>query len=126
MQGLGPATLGLVVGALLATVAIGLAIARLLGHGRNFGLLTGGAVAICGASAAMAIAAVLPRREHAARDVCSSELRWALLTAIAAVGMKTSIPDLLKVGGAAIWLLVLETLALAAFVLIGVECIARW
>jgi uncharacterized membrane protein YadS len=35
-------------------------LARLLGYRNRFGVLTGGAVAICGASAAMANAAVIP------------------------------------------------------------------
>ncbi len=40
----------------------------LLGRGLNFGLLTGGAVAICGASAALAIASLLPREKSLERD----------------------------------------------------------
>ena len=46
-----------------ATVLCGLATARLLGLERDLGLLVGGATAICGASAALAIASVLPQRE---------------------------------------------------------------
>jgi uncharacterized membrane protein YadS len=42
------------------TIGIGILLARLLGYRNRFGVLTGGAVAICGASAAMAIAAVMP------------------------------------------------------------------
>jgi len=51
-----------------ATIAFGIGLARLLGFKRSFGLLTGGAVGICGASAALAIAATLPphpRKEQA-------------------------------------------------------------
>lgn len=246
--GLGAATLALVLGGLLATIAFGLLAARAFGQSRAFGFLTGGAVAICGASAAMAIAAVLPRHETSERDLVftvvgvtvlstvamilypilaarlgldaqatgiffggtihdvaqvvgagfsvseetgefatlvklirvtalapvvlvaslliraqgvagtgrpplvpgfvlaflalaalnSAHLipaagieaanalsRWALLTAIAAVGMKTSIPGLLKVGGPAISLLCVETLFLAALVLGGVFLITN-
>ncbi len=47
--------------------------------------------------------------------------RWALLTSIAAVGMKTSIKDVAQVGGAAIALIVVETVFLAGFILIGLE-----
>lgn len=47
--------------------------------------------------------------------------RWALLTSIAAVGMKTSLKDVAQVGGAAIALIVVETLFLAGFILIGLQ-----
>lgn len=45
-----------------ATILFGLVLARLAGLTKSQGVLTGGAVAICGASAALAIAAVLPGR----------------------------------------------------------------
>jgi uncharacterized integral membrane protein (TIGR00698 family) len=61
---LGAGTLLLVVVAVMSTIGIGLLLGRLLGRSRAEGLLTGGAVAICGASAAMAISAVLPRSEE--------------------------------------------------------------
>ncbi|MFC7705068.1 YeiH family protein [Plastorhodobacter daqingensis] len=239
---LGPGLLALVIGGVALTIGFGLLVTRAFGQDRAFGFLTGGSVAICGASAALAIAAVLPRREGGERDLvfavvgvtvlstvamilypmlagalgldhratgvflgatihdvaqvvgagfsvseetgematmvklirvtmlapvvlmaalvlrargeasasrpplvpgfviaflvlaalnslhlvppwahetAASLSRWALLTAIAAVGMKTSIPRLLQVGGAAISLLVAETLFLAALVLAG-------
>jgi uncharacterized membrane protein YadS len=43
--------------------------------------------------------------------------RWALLVAIAAVGVKTSLPEVFKIGGRAIGLLVAETAFLAVLVL---------
>ncbi|MEM9813778.1 MAG: putative sulfate exporter family transporter, partial [Pseudomonadota bacterium] len=43
--------------------------------------------------------------------------RWALLSAIAAVGVKTSLKEVLKVGGPAIGLLLAETACIALFVL---------
>lgn len=46
--------------AITTTIAFGLIAARLIGLPRRFGGLTGGAVAICGASAAMAISAIMP------------------------------------------------------------------
>ncbi len=55
----------------------------------------------------------------ALREIASVISRWALLTAIAAVGMKTSIPRILQVGGPAIGLLVAQTLFLAVFILAG-------
>ena len=49
--------------AVAMTIAFGVLWSRLLGCGRDLGLLTGGAVGICGASAAMAISAALPDSE---------------------------------------------------------------
>jgi len=46
-----------------ATLLVTLGFARLLGLERDLGLLVGGATAICGASAALAIASVLPQRD---------------------------------------------------------------
>ncbi|MEM7269279.1 MAG: putative sulfate exporter family transporter [Pseudomonadota bacterium] len=54
----------IVVGSVLATIAFGMAVARTLGHGPRFAFLSAGAVAICGASAAIAISAILPRDER--------------------------------------------------------------
>lgn len=50
------------------TIAFGIALAKVLGFQKFFGILTGGAVAICGASAALALSAALhnhPRKEQA-------------------------------------------------------------
>lgn len=60
--GLGPMTLVAVVLILLATLATGVIVARALGLSPAFGALAGGAVAICGASAALAIATTLGER----------------------------------------------------------------
>ncbi|MWB78392.1 putative sulfate exporter family transporter [Pseudooceanicola sp. 216_PA32_1] len=55
-------------GGIVLTIGFGVLAVRLTGQNRRFGLLSGGAVAICGASAAMAIAAVLPRDARSERD----------------------------------------------------------
>jgi uncharacterized membrane protein YadS len=55
LLGLGAGTILLLLLAIAATVGFGLATARLLGRGWRLALLTSGAVAICGASAAMAL-----------------------------------------------------------------------
>ncbi|MET1414893.1 putative sulfate exporter family transporter [Roseibium sp. HPY-6] len=243
VQALGLPFLLLVILGVLATIGFSLLIGRFFGKDRLFSFLSGGAVAICGASAAMAIGSILPKRENAERDLAftvitvtvlstlamifypiltaslglsvdatsvflggtihdvaqvvgagfsisnetgdlstlvklirvtllaplvliaalilrsASEVgsarpplmplfvvaflilaainsfglipetakelagqvsRWALLAAIAAVGMKTSIPKLLEVGGPAIWMLVTQTVFLALFVLAGI------
>jgi uncharacterized integral membrane protein (TIGR00698 family) len=57
-----PTVLALAVG-VTATVLAGVAFAKMLGLERDLGMLAGGATAICGASAALAIASVLPQRE---------------------------------------------------------------
>jgi uncharacterized membrane protein YadS len=46
---------------------------------------------------------------------------WALLTAIAAVGMKTDLKNVLQVGNGPIVLIFAETLFLAALVLAGIS-----
>ncbi|MDZ7790169.1 MAG: putative sulfate exporter family transporter [Xanthomonadales bacterium] len=51
-----------------ATILLGRLVARRLGESEQMGLLTGGAVAICGASAAMAISSILPPSERRERD----------------------------------------------------------
>lgn len=70
-----------VVGMLALTLIGGVVFARILGRTTAFGLLTGGSVAICGASAAMAIAAVLPKKFLREEDV--------LLTVVGVTAMST-------------------------------------
>ncbi len=53
-----------VIAGVVTTTFIGIMLARRMGLGKNFGLLSGGAVAICGASAALAISAALPHYER--------------------------------------------------------------
>lgn len=58
---LGIATGVVIALALAGTIGFGLLLARRLGRPASQGLLTGGSVAICGASAALAISSVLPQ-----------------------------------------------------------------
>lgn len=58
---LGPVPILLAVVGVIVTIGAGLALAKALGFSARFGVLTGGAVGICGASAALAIASVLPK-----------------------------------------------------------------
>jgi uncharacterized integral membrane protein (TIGR00698 family) len=60
---LGWPTALIVVAGVLSTLGVGLLLARRFGMTRAQGVLSGGAVAICGASAALAISAVLPREK---------------------------------------------------------------
>ena len=66
---IGIASLALVVVIVAATIGSGILIARTLGLSRAFGALAGGAVAICGASAALAFATVLGDRRIAKSDL---------------------------------------------------------
>lgn len=61
MTALGVLPLVLAVCGVLLTMGIGIVMARVLGRNTSFGILSGGAVGICGASAALAISSVLPR-----------------------------------------------------------------
>lgn len=66
-----------VVIAIPLTIGLGLLIATHSGQGRRRGFLTGGAVAICGASAAMALASLLPNDERTRRDLALAVLAVA-------------------------------------------------
>ena len=59
---LGPVALLCVLAIVTATMGVGVLVGRRLGQGEAFGVLAGGAVAICGASAAMALATTLGER----------------------------------------------------------------
>lgn len=67
--------------ALGATVGLGVLLAKALGRTRDEGFLSGGAVAICGASAALAIASVLPQNP--------SNERFTLLTVVGVTVLST-------------------------------------
>lgn len=75
----------MVAGLIAATVATGLVAAHAFGRGWQFGLVTGGAVAICGASAALAIAAVMPAEERTERDVLFTVVAVTTLSTVAMV-----------------------------------------
>ena len=60
---LGPWPVATVIVGVVTTILFGFLLARRLGLSSMFGVLSGGAVAICGASAALAIASVLPRSD---------------------------------------------------------------
>jgi uncharacterized integral membrane protein (TIGR00698 family) len=57
---LGWEPVAMVVLAVALTIGVGIVLAKLMGFQMFFGLLTGGAVAICGASAALALSAAMP------------------------------------------------------------------
>jgi uncharacterized integral membrane protein (TIGR00698 family) len=67
--GLGVFNALLMVAVVAATIGFGVIAARVLRLAPRLGVLTGGATAICGASAAIAIATVLPQDERAEREL---------------------------------------------------------
>lgn len=74
-----------VIAAVALTIGFGVVAARLFGLSRQFGLLTAGAVAICGASAAMAISTVLPKGENHERDTVFTVVAVTTLSTIAMI-----------------------------------------
>jgi len=85
LRDLGPEVIAWVILGVFLTIGFGVLLARLLGRSTDFGLLTGGSVAICGASAAMAIAAVLPARENDDRDLTFTVLGVTVLSTVAMI-----------------------------------------
>ncbi|MBB3141304.1 YeiH family protein [Halomonas organivorans] len=81
--GIGP-VLTVVCGVML-TIAMGALLARLLGLDRDMGLLTGGSVAICGASAALALSAVMPRHATHERNTIMTVVGVTTLSTMAMV-----------------------------------------
>lgn len=68
-----------------ATIGFGLGAARLFGFRHRFAFLSAGAVAICGASAAMAIAAVLPKDERSEDRLVFTVVGVTILSTVAMV-----------------------------------------
>ncbi len=85
VAGLGPLPLVIVISGVVATILFGLALARLLNQTKAFGFLTGGSVAICGASAAMAIAAILPSSPDRERNLSFTVISVTLMSTLAMV-----------------------------------------
>jgi uncharacterized integral membrane protein (TIGR00698 family) len=74
-----------VIAAVATTIAFGVFMSRRLGLTSMFGILSGGSVAICGASAALAIASVLPRDEHVERDTILTVVTVTALSTLAMI-----------------------------------------
>jgi uncharacterized integral membrane protein (TIGR00698 family) len=85
MLGLGVVPIVTVVLGVTSTITLGFLLSRLLGQSRSFGVLSGGAVGICGASAALAIASVLPRTKDSERDTILAVVTVTALSTIAMI-----------------------------------------
>lgn len=82
---LGLTTALMLVGSVIATIGFGLAIGRFLGHGPRFAFLSAGSVAICGASAAIAISAILPRDERTQERLIFTVVGVTMLSTVAMI-----------------------------------------
>lgn len=85
VSALGWQPLALIIFAVFSTIMVGILISRLFGYRKRFGALTGGAVAICGASAAMAISCVLPKDKGSERDTIFAVVGVTTLSTIAMI-----------------------------------------
>ena len=81
----------LLVGLIAATIATGFIAAPLFKRQWRFALLTGGAVAICGASAALAIAAVIPHNDKTERNTLFTVMAVTALSTIAMVILSAAV-----------------------------------
>lgn len=81
--GIGPVLI--VIGGVVLTIMVGALLARMLGLSREMGLLTGGSVAICGASAALALSAVMPRNETHERNTIMTVVGVTTLSTVAMI-----------------------------------------
>jgi len=82
---LGLYTVLLVVATVTLTIALGVALARLCSLDTRFGVLTAGSVAICGASAALALSSVLPRHANSDRDLSVTVIGVTAFSTIAMI-----------------------------------------
>ena len=74
-----------ILGLVIFTIMFGIFAARLCGHGFKFGFLSSGAVAICGASAAMAISTILPRDARTEERLIFTIVGVTLLSTLAMI-----------------------------------------
>jgi uncharacterized integral membrane protein (TIGR00698 family) len=91
---LGALPIVIVVGGVTLTILFGRLLSKPLGLSVPQGVLTGGAVAICGASAAMAIAAVLPSGRDSERNMLFTVIAVTTLSTLAMVFYPLLVPAL--------------------------------
>jgi uncharacterized integral membrane protein (TIGR00698 family) len=85
MAALGWKPMVLVVILVVVTIAASVIAAKFLGFSRLFGMLTGGATAICGASAALALAAALPNHPQKERATLFTVIGVSALSTLAMI-----------------------------------------
>jgi uncharacterized integral membrane protein (TIGR00698 family) len=92
MLSLGIMPIAAVVVGVTTTIGLGFLVSRRLGLSRTFGVLSGGSVGICGASAALAIASVLPRGKDLERDTILTVVAVTALSTIAMIVYPMFVP----------------------------------
>jgi uncharacterized integral membrane protein (TIGR00698 family) len=80
---LGVGTVALVISGVALTIIGGALIGRAFGLSRDHSVLSAGAVAICGASAALAISSVLPKHQHSERNTILTVIGVTTLSTVA-------------------------------------------
>ena len=85
IAGLGWKPVALVVILVVVTISLSVVAAKALGFQRLFGMLTGGATAICGASAALALAAALPNHPQKERATLFTVIGVSALSTVAMI-----------------------------------------
>ncbi len=85
IAGLGWDVVGAVMTLVTVTIAFGVVLARFTRRTNQIGILTGGSVAICGASAAMALSAILPGSRSSERDTVCVVVAVTTLSTVAMV-----------------------------------------
>lgn len=93
-QELGWPIVGMVIGGVILTIAFGMLVGRFFGFRRRFSFLSAGAVAICGASAAMAIAAILPKDDKSEQRLVFTVVGVTLLSTLAMILYPIGISDI--------------------------------
>ena len=85
LMGLGIAPIIIVLVSVPATILFGFFVGRWLKLGRSQSILSGSAVGICGASAALAVAAVLPYNKHAEKNLIFTVVCVTALSTVAMI-----------------------------------------
>lgn len=81
---IGISGLGILLGGMAVTIVLGPVLAKMLGLSRDLGLLSSGAVAICGVSAALTLSSVMPKSEEQSKFTL---LTVIMVTTIGAIAM---------------------------------------
>jgi uncharacterized integral membrane protein (TIGR00698 family) len=82
---LGIVPVATVFGAIVLTILFGIVVARLLGLPKQLGMLTGGSVGICGASAAMAMSSTFPKYQGSERDTIFTVVAVTTMSTLAMI-----------------------------------------
>lgn len=82
---LGWQTAAMLAFAIVSTILLGVGLSKAMGMQKRFGALTGGAVGICGASAALAISTVLPDGKNKERDTLLTVIGVTALSTLAMI-----------------------------------------